>query len=163
MLLLVLFSSYFAPDLARLGDDDWNIREQEFRRCDHWLLALLLPTSHDDPEVNYRVRQLRTRNLKWLEPVRVERVVLRQDVQAWARLYLITGHSRIAREWDTFTYLHCVEHALALCGVLEGHPAYAPGFLVGTIMPGEYERYLEHLDYHLHIAPEPREVPEPQP
>jgi hypothetical protein len=160
-MLLLLFASYFAPDLSRLGADDWNTREREEARCDHFLSALMLPVRHGDPEVNYRIRALRARNLRWLRADYLERRVFATDFGQWARLYLFTGRSLIARDFDTFAAIHC-DNPKALA-VFERWSPWSPfnggGFLTGSIFAGEYETYLNYLDYHLSIAPAPRERP----
>lgn len=150
--------SFFAPRLDRLGADDWETRERETERCDCFALAVVLPVRHDDPEVDHRVRRLRARNLRWLSGRYVERIVLRESVREWARLYVAPNRSALARERDTFVWLHSSWPRAADLFRELPHPDRKTGFLSGTIVPGEYEEYLDYLDYHQFSAPHPRVV-----
>jgi hypothetical protein len=150
------------PDLARLGADDWHTREAEELRCSNFFRALLLPASHPDPEVNFRVKRIRAKQLRWLDPEYVERVTYRDDFRAWVKLYLVTGRTRIHPE-DLFHDIHKQNwKSDAIFGVMPNIETRAGvnynGWLRGDIMEGEYEIWLRFLDYHLHRAPMPREV-----
>ena len=147
------------PNLERLGAPDWHVREAEHARCDNLLLSLLLPPGHACPEIDARCRDLRTRNLRSLCPVYRERCLLLGDFAAWVREYLQPGRSRLAREWDTFVLIHTDARRADL--VFAALPVPANGsqaWLRGHFVSGEYERYLEHLDYHGRVAPMPNEV-----
>ena len=62
--LLWLLASYFGPDLDRLGSDSFSVREWELRRCNNLLAVLLLPKTHESPEVRHRMQELRSRHLR---------------------------------------------------------------------------------------------------
>lgn len=167
MELILWFASLVNGQVPLLGHDQFEVRERAESRLNNPLAALFLPDSDPDPEVNHRLRGLKTRNLKWLKPRYVEQVVYRHDFNEWARLYLFTGRSRVAREVDTFSDIHS-DQAKADAVFREwrawGWPMPGEGFLRGSFQPGEYETWLEFLDFHLSVAPAPREVvPDPNP
>lgn len=164
MFLLWILTLTAGPDVGRLGADDWHTRERETARVDNVLLALLLPKTSEDPEVDYRIRLLRTRNLKWLDAVYVERQILRADFAVWLDSYLFAGRSGIAGEWDTFALIHTdAGKAMVVFRGWPPMPGQPRSFLFGVICPGEYERYRAYLDYHLMRAPPPRGVGDPEP
>lgn len=158
-LLLYLAALTHGPHLDRLGHDNWSVREAEHGRLNNFLSALLLPTSHADPEINYRIRAIRTRHLKWIDRRYLERLVYREDFDAWLRVYLVPGVSAIAEEWDTFADIHLdQDKGLSAYRSLPCAPDDDGPFIIGVIYPGEYERWLARLDYHQGRAPMPREV-----
>lgn len=156
--LLWLLTLAAGPDLSRLGADDWDVREAETTRCDNALSALLLPAWHPDPEVNYRVRTLRARNLRWIDPVYVERLAIRNEFHLWLRLYLAADRSAFEPR-SIFDDIHAHPlKATALFRMWPVRPGTSESFLFGSVVEGEYERWLDHCDYHLHRAPAPREA-----
>lgn len=157
MFLVVLFAGWVNDQVLELGHDEWRIRERATQLLDNPLAALFVPSASEDAEVNYRLRMIRTRNLKWFSPVWVERCVLRASAEEWMRLYLFAGRSAIAERYETFERIHTYEVARPLFNAWPVMPGENEGFLYGSIYPGEYERWLAHLDYHRRRAPLPRE------
>lgn len=158
-LALLLLGLWADAQVALLGSDDWHTREAAQRRLDHPLAALALPARSADPEVDRRLGELRRRNLRYLDPTRLERHVLRADPRAWVGLYLVPGRSAVAGEHEAFARLHADDPAArALFAAWPAAPGEGESFLLGGVLPGEYERYLAHLDYHRRVAPMPREV-----
>ncbi len=156
--MIALLALLIGADPKALGHDSYAVREAAHARLDYPLAALLLPASSPDAEINYRLRDLRARNLKWLRRGHAERVLIRRDPKAWVELALHRGRSVIAREWDTFELLHAdYELATAVFARWPPQPGESRGFLWGSIYPGEFERWLAYLDYHAGVAPVPRE------
>lgn len=156
--IALLFAAWVDAQIPDLGHDEWRVREAATRRLDNPLAALFVPPAAEDPEVNYRLRQIRGRNLKWLSPVYVERRVFRAAPDEWLRRYLFAGRSAIAGEWGTFEAIHAnFDLAKALFREWPVVRGESEGFLLGAIYPGEYERWLAHLDYHHGRIPAPHE------
>jgi hypothetical protein len=156
-LLAIAAGELVAGDVERLGADDWRIREAAHARLDNLVAALLLPAAAENPEVRHRLQEIRGRRLKWFAPAYVESHICRADFEAWLRLYLVPGRSAIAERWETFEHIHTdYDRASA---VFREWPAIGgnEGFLRGRIYPGEFEKWLAHIDYHLGRAPAPRE------
>ncbi len=162
LLLVALFAGWVDGQTALLGADRYDVREWAEASLDYPLAALFLPDCSADPEINHRLRRLRTRNLRWFRLAHVERMALRGDARAWVRLCLLPGRSVIAREYDTFTTLHAeYDLATAVFAKWPPQPGESRGFLWGSIYPGEYDRYLAFIDYHTSRAPMPREPVSP--
>jgi hypothetical protein len=95
MELLYLLAVLIAADVPRLGADDWNEREAAHQRLSNPLSALFLPARDDDPEIDRRLKQLRAQNLRWCNPVWIERQTLAADPAEWAARYFVPDCSRI--------------------------------------------------------------------
>ena len=156
--LVLIVAAVVNGQVPALGADDWETREAATARLDHTLAAWFLPAAHHDPEINYRLRGLRAKNLRWADPQYVERVVFRRDFGAWVRLYLTPNRSIIAPEWDTFADIHGDHGKANAVFALWPVGGASEMFLRGRIESGEYERYLEFLDYNRGVAPVPREL-----
>lgn len=148
----ILLASLFAPpDLSALGSDDWRVREAETQRLDNPLSPLLLPLRHSDPEVDLRVKRLRTKNLKWCNDWYQEQLAYRNDFARWVRDYLLTG----AMRYDPAEVLDRIQGDFALAEVLMQLAPPHPECL--TFPPDESE-WREYLNYHWRVAPMPTEV-----
>jgi hypothetical protein len=156
-LFLVLASLAGAPDLNRLGADSFEVREAEERRCACPLLAVQLPARDDDPEIDFRVKRVRRASLRLLSAEYVERAAMRGDFGAWVKACLATGRTSLHPR-DLFDAIHADRaKAYAVFAVLPPHDGNT-AFLCGAVCPGEYERWLDFLEYHW-CRPVPREVP----
>lgn len=141
-----------------LGHDEYAVREQASELLGNPLWCVLLPRQHADAEIDHRIKRLRARCLRELDPEYRERVTYRDDFPGWVRLYLATGRSLIAPV-DVFSDVHADwNKAMAVFAALPVQPGEYQSFLIGSIVDGEYERWLEFLDYHHARAPLPREV-----
>lgn len=134
MFLLVVLDALLCPNLHRLGADDFGVREAETERCDCLLLALLLPESHPDAEVNYRIRLLRA---KWR---------------------LGGGIDRMAFRW---CFGDAVRSG-ALFAALPLPPGESGNFLDRPPVPTDFPRFQRYLDTHRYrIAPRPHSPSRP--
>lgn len=156
MFLVLLFATWVNGQVAQLGDDSFAAREAATARLDSVFMALFLPTCSEDPEINHRLRELSRRRGKWLDAVYVERRVYRSDWGGWLAWYLVSGRSRIAEERDTFEDIHR-DVAKVRMVFRAWPPIYDTRFLLGSIIDGEYEQWLDYLDYHQGRAPAPAE------
>ena len=143
--LLFLLGLAPGPDLARLGADDWRVREAESARCDNLPFALLLPARPgENPEVNARVRAIRAKQLGRIDARAIERRVHAADYSTWLRLYVLDGESRAYTPAEVFHELHGDDRLADLFFALA--PADADDhyqlWLRGPVQAGEYERFL---------------------
>lgn len=166
MPLLLLVFVLRIPDVDRLGAEDWRLREREERRCDNPLSALLLPPSHPNPEIDFRAKQLRQRNLTYFDPRAGERRIHAHDYEAWLYRHVVHGESLNYSPEEVFEELHSDFGRAALYMQLTGpepngycHHDGVPAWLRAGVMPGEYEQFLRHRDYHRCRAPLPRPAP----
>jgi hypothetical protein len=157
MTLLTLVLLAFTPDLARLGSDEYAVREWETRRCDNPLSVLLLPDATDSPEVNARVAALK-RKYRPLSPVQVELRTLDADPARWATQYLALNRSALARRFDFYEseILNRPENYAPMFAVLPRPRHMEWNFWCGCLMPRDFPAWNDYLDYHQGIAPPPR-------
>lgn len=141
------------PDLSRLGADSFDVREAEERRCDGFLRAALLPSSHDDPEVDHRVKRLRQRNLRWLRWEYAERMALRHDFGLWLDLYFLPGRSGVAMV-DVYAELRADWQRAEALAARWGVPAY-------DVWRCDLADFGDLCDFHRRVAPMPREAGRP--
>ncbi len=158
--LLWLLATYFGPDLDRLGSDSFSVREWELRRCNNLLMVLLLPKTHESPEVRHRMQELRSRHLKLLNAEFCERAVIRGDAGLWARMYLAPGRSKIARTYDG-AFAELFGETARSDAMFEVLPPLGSSrnFLWRPPAASDFGRWLEYVDFHERVAPEPRPVP----
>jgi hypothetical protein len=161
-LLLWIAAVVGPPDLSRLGADDFRVREAEGRRCESLWMALLLPARHDDPEIDFRVKEIRRRQFARLDAANWERRLHAEDFREWLRVCVVEGDSRAYSRMEVFLELRgSAEKArclMDLTGPGRGPGSFEgslPGWLVGTILPGEFDCFCDHLDYHKLRAPLP--------
>lgn len=147
----LLFALGGPPDLAKLGHDSWAVRERETDRCSNMLMALMLPPRHDDPEIDFRVKRIRTRCLRLIDPECVERAVHRADYAAWLKLYWCPNHSRFA-EVDVFVELYeGWQQKMALDRLWDRVPP-------DRSWPfSDFDNFREWCRYNWRVAPMPRE------
>jgi hypothetical protein len=156
--LLLLFPAL--PNLDALGSGDYRTREEEHKRCDTPMMALLLPPQHSDPEVDRRVKEIRQKHLRaFYDPEFCERYIRHHDYERWLMLYVLGDKPSAFDEWDVFYELHmdvgkaCLFLTLAptaeepYCGNCYGIPVW----LWGGIAEGEYEAYQRHRDSYRNL------------
>lgn len=152
-MLLALFLSAFQPDLSRLGDDSYAVREWESKRCDNPLSVLMLPSRTDNPEVNDRIDRLKR---KYTGPtqIQIERRVADNDYPRWVEQYFLLGRSNLS-ERDLFLYLVARRNS--------GLETWQPIFrrwpkrtcdngtwdCPGPTLPWEFEQFKNYLDHNL--------------
>lgn len=150
MSLLLLFCSYFQPDVNNLGLDQFYLRERWQARYSNSISALLLPLEQsNDPEIRYRVAAIRAKNLKWFSPVYWERVCHNRDFPAWVQAFVLDGDSLERTTEDIFLELHT--DGWKANEFFKLAPAVNPigeRFLRGGIQPDEYDLFLEHIQYY---------------
>lgn len=157
-MLLLWLLSFAAPDLGRLGADDWHTRERESERCDCFLMALRLPACHADPEIDYRVKKLRSRNLRYLNSLYVESVLFREGFEQWVRWYLMQpGRTKL----ELIEVLDAIQRdpqkRETLLSVLPVQPGENSSFLNPPFAPTDLPRFEAYLSYHWYPAPMPRQ------
>jgi hypothetical protein len=156
MLLCLLFT-WFAPDLSRLGADDWATREAETARLSNPLSALWLPWRHYDPEIEFRAWEIKRKQLRNLSHEYRERVTYRDDYEAWFRDYFEPGRSRIA-EADVWADLIANTFPESRRQVFRGRWGEPPltVWVAWFGFPGTLADFREYCDYHRGVSPEPR-------
>lgn len=154
--LVLWLCSFLAPDLARLGHDQFAVREAETARCSNIVSALLLPAAHPDPEVDYRVRLVRRQQLRWLSPEYVERVTYREDYGKWLDLFFCPGRNRIC-DADVWADLDWTKRS-AILDRWGWQQDWWDGCPLWQLTLAQFR---EWCDYNRRVAPPPREVPIP--
>ena len=104
--LVILFAAWVDAQVPQLGHDRWEAREAAQARLDSFLPALFLPFRSDDPEIDYRVKALRARNLKWFDPAYHERALHCRDFRRWLALCVLEGDSVAFKLDEVFLELH---------------------------------------------------------
>lgn len=156
---LALFLALFAPDLSRLGADDYHTREAASRRLDNPVSIALLPDRTGDPEADARIAALKRKH-RPLTQRKIELRVLDDDFPRWVAQYLVLNRSAFAREPDFYAteILNRPEHYRAIFAAL---PRTAEqerwNFWSGPLTPRDFPAWLDFLDYHQAVAPPPRE------
>lgn len=150
----------YAPDLNRLGSDDFATREAEHRRLDNPLSALMLPRHHEDPEVDFRIKRIRAKNLKQFDPFYIERKLYREDFVGWVRGYLVTGRTMQSDDELFAEWFGNTERVNELAAVLPDTTGRNFSFLRAPLSAFDFVHFVEYLDaYRDHIAPAPRAKP----
>lgn len=160
--MLALLLSFFAPDVSRLGADDYQTREAETRRLDNPLSVLLLPDRTDSPEANDRIAALKRKH-RPPTPLQIELRTLDEDFPRWLAQYLELNRSAVARDFDFYAteILNRPEHYGPMFRALPRPPGQDYNFWFGALLPRDFPAWLDYLDYHQGVAPAPREVPSP--
>jgi hypothetical protein len=158
--LCALILSLFAPDVGRLGADDYRTREAETRPLDNPVSVALLPTATADPEANARIAYLKRRHYRPTEreiQLRIELDVREADLRRWVEQYVALGRTGLS-DSEVFVYLHSDPgRAVVFFSVWPLRKGDSCNWLCGGIWPGEYDQWRDHCDYHRGIAPPPRE------
>ncbi len=163
--MLALLLSLFAPDVAKLGADEYATREAESQRCDNAISVLLLPDLTSSPEANDRIARLKRKH-RPLSQVQIEVRTLDNDFPRWVEQYLLLNRSGIAHRFDFFEteILNRPDHYVPLFAMLPRPRGQTWNFWQGMLVPRDFPAYRDYLDYHQGIAPDPREVtPAPKP
>lgn len=151
MQLFFLFLAVFTPNIDRLGDDSYAVREWETERCGNPVSAALLPASHADPEVNYRIRTIRGRQLRSMSPEFIERTLQKTDFGEWLDRYFCPGVNLICDEdcyyviWEQYEYRALLRER------------WADGFYDAFYHCPDLAGFREYCDFHRQRAPMPRD------
>lgn len=158
MELLYLLAALIAADVPRLGADDWHEREAAHQRLNNPLSALFLPVRDSDLEIDRRLKELRAHNLRWCNPLWIERRTLADDPAEWARRYFLTGYSRLPTD-DVFLILHSDNPRVTKLFQYMKPPCGYEGFLRPPRVTHDYFGWCRYVDYwRARMAPMPREV-----
>jgi hypothetical protein len=154
MSLVLLIAALVSGQVPLLGADEFEVRERATARLDNPFAALFLPRGDADPEVNYRLRGLHTRNLRCLDAEFVERAVHRADYARWLDWYFCPGVNRITdrdawEELDGPRAAHLRDRWPTGCQSDEV-------WLWWNVW--SYSEFREYCDYHRGTAPQPRTV-----
>lgn len=160
MFLFPLLLAWLAAQVALLGHDEYAVREAAQRRLDHPVWIALLPAATDSPEAAARIADLKKRHRRPTAAevqLRIELEVRDADLPRWLSQYVVPGRSSLP-DAEVFAFLHAEwKRAEAFFRLWSLRPGDSTSWLTGAIFPGEYDRWLDHCDYHRGVAPRPRE------
>lgn len=145
MLPLILLAA-LTPDSSRLGVDDWREREAATARYSNPLSALMLPDTHEDAEVSHRIKGIKARTLRDLDPRYIEAKMHRDDFTVWLQRYVIDGDSLAYTLAEVFHELHTdngkADEFFRLAPII----GYDNGtWLRGGFVEGEYQKWRERV------------------
>lgn len=153
MWLLMLLSMWVDGEAAKLGADSFDVREAAQARLSCPLLALCLPPRSDDPEIDARLKAIRSRQLRWMRMEYLERAAFRSNFGAWLDWYFIPNrsgidlvdvHAELTADWERMRQL--AERWGGWC-------LYTDEWCYSLSDQNDF-RFL--CDYHRAVAPAPR-------
>lgn len=161
MSLVTLLALFIGPppDLSRLGADSFDVREAETDRSDCFLLALQLPASHPDPEVDFRVKRLRGKWLPKVDPRYWERALHASDYGAWLDWYFLPNRSQYTLQEVYDEAASDNQRLRDLLTKLNVPFEQEAAFILNLAL--SFEDFRDICDYERHVAPLPREVSRP--
>lgn len=139
MELILILLSFLAPDPKNLGVDSWEAREAWSARYSNPICSALLPASHEDPEIDFRLKAIhRTHS--------VEPLVKRQSYSLWIRLYVLDGDSGVQGRDAVFYELHTDgQRATAFFAIAPVSMAWEQSWLRSHVLLGEFEKFQAHI------------------
>lgn len=150
---LILF--LLIPDVQKLGDPEWRVREKYERLYTNPISGLVLPLQHDDPEIDGRAKRIRQKMIVWLDldPIAVEWRDFKRDFPFWFEKYMICGGtSLLYSDGDVFVMLRNDQ----LRGILlEKYPplAQTSWAVPGPILPNEWGQFVAYLNHYGRTKP----------
>lgn len=150
MAAFMLAIAIFTPQPDNLGCGQWHERERWTAIYSNEISARILPIRSDDPEIDYRLRQLRTVALGHRCERRIEQLTRRTDINRWLWLYVIESDTVAYTLEEVYNDLH-TDYELAT-RYLEQWPSHVEnrGWLFGIFLPEEYDIWRNHVYYHRH-------------
>ena len=149
MELYALFVAFVvAPDVDRLGADDWATREAATARLSAPALRWLVPApdSSPNPEVRERLRVIRS-GFRWWDPESLECRAFHRNFPAWVELYLKENRTRLTPA-ELFARLFNQPARLKVLFTIMPTANGNESFLNLPPTPGDYPRFLAYLGGH---------------
>jgi len=148
--MVALMIAILCPSPDNLACDRWDIREAWTAIYSNEVSARLLPARSSNPEIDYRLRQIRTVALGRYCERQIERVTRRDHVERWLWLYVIERDTVAYTLEEVYFDLHTNIELARL--YLDAWPSHTDntGWLFGQFLPEEYEIWRNHVRYHRH-------------